>query len=200
MEHLDINTLLDGLEGNLSAEESRAMQSHLANCEACAAKFSEYAGLLDALKRAPLEAAPEAALKKAANIFQATRDNESPSIVSVIREFLHDSWATGAAAGLRGGAQTARQVGMTTEDYDLHLSIDYQSATLQGQLLPKQDAEFTPAFSARLLGTGAAELDSSNSNQFGEFTLAKISSGSIIAIELENGSLLHFAVPEGNEK
>lgn len=195
MNHLDIETILAGLEGKLDREQASAMHHHLAGCEQCGKTFREYASLLDGLSRTPLEDAPEGAINKALTIFKAPSVAPKKSIVEVIRDFAHDSWADAAAMGLRG-EQSLRQVGMSATHHDLHISIDYQNSVIRGQLLAKSEEDFSPAIRVRLMSDDGVELDASDANEFGEFEVKNVVANATLMMELEDGSLLQFQVPE----
>ena len=197
MEHLDTSTILDGLEGRLSKEEQKALRSHLSACKDCSKAFSGHAALLDSLSKPGLVDAPQATVKKAFGLFQKV-ETTSRSLSEVIKTLLHDSWSSDAALGMRGELDV-RQVGMSTDNYDLHLSIDYAAANIRGQLLAKNEQGFIPEFQARLLNKAGSELDANSANEFGEFVLSNTQSASLIALELNNGIFLQFEVPEGAE-
>tara|TARA_R110002072_G_scaffold5527_3_gene35316 strand:- start:136 stop:732 length:597 start_codon:yes stop_codon:yes gene_type:complete len=198
MEHLDVATLLDGLEGRLSSDEQKALRNHIAGCEDCSEAFSGYATMLDALTKPVLQDAPEATVKKAFALFQA-KETKPRSISAIVKSLLHDSWSGEAALGMRGDWDV-RQVGMSTDNYDLHLSIDYAGANIRGQLLAKNEQGFIPEFQARLLNKSGTELDANSANEFGEFVLSNTESASLLALELNNGIFLQFEVPDGDEK
>ncbi len=195
MNHLDIEIILAGLEGKLDREQVTAMQSHMATCEQCGKTFRDYASLLDGLSRTALQDAPEAALGKAFSIFKAPAPAPKKSIIEVIRDFAHDSWADVAAMGLRG-EQSVRQVGMSATHHDLHISIDYLNSVIRGQLLAKSAEDFSPAIRVRLMSAEGSELDASDANDFGEFEVNNVVANATLLMELENGSILQFQVPE----
>lgn len=198
MEHIDAATLLDGLEGKLSEEEKIAFKRHIATCSKCQEALSSYASLLDALSKPALQDAPEATVKKAFALFEG-KPSKVSTVVDVIKTLIQDSWSGEAAMGLRGELAT-RQIGMSADNYDLHLSIDYANANIRGQLLARNAQGFIPAFEARISTESGAELDANSSDEFGEFFLTNAGSASILTLELNDGSCLRFEVPTGEQK
>ena len=198
MDHLDVTTMLDGLEGRRSSDEHKSLRSHLASCKDCSAAFSGYAAMLDTLSKPVLVDAPEATIKKAFALFQPL-ETKSRSVSEIVKSLLHDSWSQDAAIGMRG-EWDLRQVGMSTDNYDLHLSIDYAGTNIRGQLLAKNDSGFTPEFQARLLSKTGSELDSHSANEFGEFVLFYTEPAGLLALELADGIYLQFEVPDGDKK
>jgi len=198
MEHVDVTTILNGLEGRLTGEQRKALKSHLANCQECSETFSEYASLLDALSQPVLHDAPASAIENVLGLFQP-KETKTRSLAGVVRTLLQDSWSSDAVFGLRGELDV-RQVGMSTDNYDLHLSIDYAGANIRGQLLPRLGQGFIPEFQARLVSQTGNELDTIFANEFGEFVLANTGSASQLELVLNDGKILQFEVPDGNQK
>lgn len=196
MSHVSSEFMLDALEGRLSVEDKETVRTHIADCSVCSDEFTAYSRLLDAFSGPPLQHPSGGAVQRAFDIYRpvARRD----SIGEVLADLLFDSWGQPAVAGLRGRAD-ARQVSMSADKFDVHMSINYleNAMAIRGQLLSRDEIAFVTEFEARLLDDQQAELDSVVANEFGEFSFDLTSPGArAICIHFHDGKTIQCPLPE----
>ncbi len=90
--------LLDFLEGDMPAQQSRAAEAHVARCPECARKVRELRGTLESLQSLPAPIVPETLLDEIRVVVRRRIAHESPPRLSFHRRVV--AWLRGSP-GLR---------------------------------------------------------------------------------------------------
>lgn len=211
MLHPDVDAMLNGIERRAEGPELDQLRSHLAVCAPCATEFGRYGQLLDAMDCfLPIQDASEVAIQRAFDIFnpvqQAGRNHSRkdieprPSMAERITTLVFDSWAQPAVAGMRSFGRRNRQIALTGNDYDLHLSIGYSSFLIQGQLLARDGGFFEIDFDVLCLDADGAEISTGIGNILGEFAIyCEPYTIDLLVIMLPDGTKVKFQVPQAVE-
>ena len=195
MAHLDAEIMLDGLEGRLTSTDLSQLRAHLARCGECAETFSQYGELLDAMHCDGLEDAPARSLAKAFDSFKE-RQASTPGVIERVATLLFDSWAQPGLAGLRASGNHSRQVALTQGEFDLHLSLDYTSLFVRGQLLRRAGGNFDSDFDVLALAEDDTEIESAIANVLGEFVFyCDPQNVGQLVIVLASGTTMRFQLP-----
>jgi hypothetical protein len=133
------------------------------------------------LKRANLENAPQAVLRRAERVFAPAAAAPSSGIIrQVLASLLFDSLAQPALAGARssGGVTSQRQIVLRAEGFDIHLKIwgVTPGKRLAGQILPRGEGSFVQAARLHLIRDGE-RYDSTAVDKFGEFEFENLPEG-----------------------
>lgn len=141
MEHLNFQTLVDFLEGDLSAADRDRVRAHLDECAACGQELAAARRLLDETRGPGLAAPSPGLVRRALAAFRRRQARSArqprPTRTAVLR---FDSWTKAAPLGLRGTPQEHQLLFATEERaFDVDLQIVKDSLTddfvLRGQVL-----------------------------------------------------------------
>lgn len=205
MRHIGAESILDLRDGKLSKTEAARVRAHIVRCRMCSETFAQTSSLLELLSRSHEAEIPDQVLTRAFGMFQRVRRRSTAvvDIADAVASLVLDSWSNAGVVGMRGGSD-ARQLSMTAEEFDLHLSVAYESDStkLRGQLLARGQNGFVSAFCVLLVGSGGDTLDAAIANEFGEFTFARKSfEGAMFSIRLREGAAVRaitFQLPAEN--
>jgi hypothetical protein len=178
MAHLNYETLLNYLDGGLSAEERSQVEAHVAEgCPQCEKRL----GLLRAVRQAAngdrTTAPPVDVLKKAIQISRQESRRLSPWM-RVVAALSFDSRLQLSPAATRGTGR-GRQMLFTTEQVDIDLQVKPVGADhdLLGQVLRgEQSGEALSAF-VSLQSSEGGPLRATETDSFGQFAFRQIPSG-----------------------
>lgn len=182
MKHIEFSTLLEKFEGNLPEAESKAVESHIADCGDCRTAFNKLADLYAYTPDEAFEPVPQAATARILNIYQrkpAAPEPEKKSWFS-LDAIVFDDWKT--ALNERYSGIDSRQLLFSLGEYDLDLRIDLGGGkcTLSGQIFPEID-------SAMLEAVSADTQSATQTNELGEFTFDPLPQG-VYDIRISNAA------------
>ena len=190
MTHLKYDTLLNYLEGQLSAEERGKIDAHLATpCWQCGRRLALLRTVLQSVAGDRTVAPPEAILKRAVDVGRGRRETpRRKPWMRVIAALNFDSRLQLSSAATRG-ATRVRQMLFTTEQVDIDLQIKPGRADndLLGQMLStRHSGEILPAF-VSLQNSAGVSLRATETDPLGQFAFRQIPSGTYnLVFDLEN--------------
>jgi len=179
--HLSTSIALELIEGRLGKDDEVRWKRHMEGCPQCTQDAFRWQQLAAALKRPHLENAPDQDLVNALRIFQHAKASAKSSVRSILASVVFDSFMQPAMAGVRGAPpQTARQIVMRAEEFDIHLKIwgDPGHRQMLGQLLRRDGTDFVRSAQLRLLRSGN-ELECVSADETGEFHFGDVPDGDL---------------------
>jgi hypothetical protein len=175
--------LIDYLDGQLSADQSKSVTEHLASgCGKCEASRLWYEHVRAIAASDESVDPPSWVTRRACQLFdRGLRPNLIQQVGNIIASLLFDSFAQPAVAGVRSTETTSRQLLYSADAYSIDLQIspsDKASATVMGQILHKDDLRFESVSKIPLsLVQGGEAILSTVTNEAGEFVLTEIDCG-----------------------
>jgi len=194
MRHLDAAVMIDMVEQKVPKSECESYLQHLTKCARCTAEYETWWTFMSSLGPSNLTDAPSELLNDCIAIY---RKPEQPISGFQKARVLFDSFLQPLpVTGLRGTAADARQVVVSTNDFDVHLKISGKehNQTIMAQLLPKANTVVADAEIQLRIPGHAALL--SRSNEFGQFSLRGVPTGPflfLIALPM-SGRIVQFSV------
>src|SRR5262245_44993940 len=185
--HLDAESALDFIEGQLQKDREAFWKQHLETCSDCAQDFRQWQEIAVYLKRSHLVSASQGNLDKVIQIFPP-QAAEPTRLRSILATTVFDSFLQPALAGARGGTSTARQLVMRAEEFDIHVKIwgDQDRRQLLGQVLPRNGKDFVRSGRFHLLRNGE-RIESTATDETGEFHFTDVPEGDLsLQIDLPN--------------
>lgn len=170
--HIPYSWLVDLAERRLSAERQTEVGAHLAGCPRCAASLSWLEHTLGLMRDDMAEDAPAATIVEAKRLFRPAPPAQ-PARRQIAANLRFDSARTPAAAGMRAGVATERQLLFAAAEYlvDLRIAPRGQHWAVSGQLLGASAGE-------KVELRGSDWMSSAPLNEQSEFVLPLAPSGS----------------------
>jgi hypothetical protein len=183
--HLNMEVVLDLIEGRLHKDQEEFWRRHMEVCKDCTQGVQEWKQLESGLERAHLKSASQLDLANAVRIFQAERRGEPTTVRSVVAAIIFDSFLQPSMVGLRGNAALARQIVMRADEFDIHVKIwgDEDRKQMIGQLLPRKGGDFVGRARFHLFRNGE-RLESTVTDETGEFHFTDVPQG-LLSIQID---------------
>jgi hypothetical protein len=178
--HLNSETVLDFLEGQLEKTQETTWNEHLQDCFECGRNVGQWQQVVNDLKRFHLESAPDQDLENAIHIFPQQPETPWPTLRYAVVAIVFDNFGEPAFAGTRGGAGAARQLVLRAETVDIHIKIwgEQDNRQMLGQLLSRTGDDFVRTARFHLLRNGE-KLETTGGNDLGEFHFRAIPEGDL---------------------
>ncbi len=159
--------------GCLVRKEREEFEAHLkAGCQSCELSLNWYRSLSMALQQDQAFEPPESSVKSVLNAFRL-RKPETVNLVSMVAKVLFDSFAQPLMVGVRQPVLTERQVLYQAGEMQLDLKIEKTNEENEhliiGQLIPPEGAASSINAFKVLLREGERVVQSTYSNELGEF-------------------------------
>jgi len=183
--HLSAEGALDLIDKKAPQEQVEFWNAHILTCSSCDTQLKAWQGILELLKRAHLENAPELLIQSANSVFEPPAARRS--LREVVASVLFDSFAQPALAGARG-ASAARQLLLSAEGFDVHLRVWSvgNERRIAGQILSRNKDKDVRGTQLHLLHEGK-RMDTAEADRFGEFEFFEVTEGPLeLEIELQH--------------
>jgi hypothetical protein len=178
--HMSSEIALDLLEERLNADQAFFWKKHLEICPECADEIGGWRQLEIDLERSHLKSASDHDLLRAIHIYPQRPDGGGSRIRSILASVVFDTFLQPAMAGSRGSANSARQLVMRAEEFDIHIKIwgDLEHRQMLGQLLPRSGQDFVRSARFHLLKNGE-RVESTTIDEMGEFHFTDVPEGDL---------------------
>lgn len=180
--HPGFEKLLDFIENRLSETERSRVLAHVDSpCAVCRADIEAVGDILDLLRGEGLSEPPQAAVRRANQLFQ--RFYKRPASESrpwLIAQLRFDSWLVPTGVAARG-VGNERQMLYRAEGLDVDLQVsaerDQQTVRLFGQVLPTDDDPSLVAGYPVRLTQHNQEANTTVTDELGTFSFRALSPG-----------------------
>lgn len=202
MAHLTYETLLNYLEGRLSAEEQSEADAHLSGpCESCQRRRILLQTVLHSVAEDQTVPPPASVLKQAIDIPLTHPQNGQAGILTrLIAALTFDSHHQLSSALTRGAARE-RQMLFNAEQVDIDLQIKSadQGHDLIGQILGEEAPGNVPAFVSLQKNTGQL-LKATEADSKGQFAFRGVPTGMYdLVFDLENREVAVVGIEVKND-
>jgi hypothetical protein len=172
MKHIEIETLINKFEGQLTADDERGIAAHLAECAECLVEEAKLGHFFSYAEKHVVGEVPQAVTARILNLYQRkpgvseTRANGFSKIASLI----FDDWQM--ALNERYAGSETRQMLYRVGDFDVDLRLEFvgEMCRLTGQVFPRKVDAAVELASPE--GKTTAKL-----NEFGEFAFDLVAGG-----------------------
>ena len=172
MKHIEFATLVDKLDGKLSADMERDIDLHVEACGSCETKYRKLAGVFAYSLPTETEQVSQATTARILNIYQRKPVPSEPAKPERrgFASLIFDDWQT--ALNERYSGLDSRQMLYRLGEFDIDLRIELvgDNCRLTGQLFPESAGATAEMYSADI--RQIAEL-----NEFGEFAFDLVPQG-----------------------
>ena len=178
--HMRSEIALDLLDERLDADQALFWNKHLEICPECTQEIGVWRQLEIDLERSHLKSASDQDLQRAIHIYPQQPDGGGSRSRSILASVVFDTFLQPAMAGSRGSENSARQLVMRAEEFDIHIKIwgELQHRQLLGQLLPRSGQDFVRSARFHLLKNGE-RLESTSIDESGEFHFTDVPEGDL---------------------
>ena len=178
--HMSSEIALDLLDERFDADQALFWQNHLEICPDCTQEIGGWRQLAIDLERAHLKSASDQDVQRAINIYPRQPDGGGSRSRSILASVVFDTFLQPAMAGSRGSANSARQLVMRAEEFDIHIKIwgELEHRKVLGQLLPRSGQDFVRSARFHLLKNGE-RVESTTIDEMGEFHFTDVPEGDL---------------------
>ena len=202
MKHYTDEAWLDYARGLIPAEKRHLMRSHLeTGCSQCAQVFALWDAAQHSAGRLSEDEPAAAAVRVAKAAFSQMRPAPKESLFPGVARLLFDSLRTAPAGGVRSISSTARHLLYQFEGLTIDLRLDGSQGgkelMVSGQILDGAAGGASTISAVIVLMRGEQELDSTQTNEFGEFQLTGAAGADLsIRVDLPEQKPITLKLPE----
>jgi hypothetical protein len=201
MKHVDIENIINYLDGQGTDIERSALETHCAACQDCLALKQEFHGLISALREDSTFEPPAELVQWGVDLFQPVFQPEKGGLRKIIASLVFDTFDQPIVAGVRRVGAPPRQLLFRAGDVDVDVKIESMEAndriTLVGQVLSTATKFFdnTPV---KLESHGIVRYRT-KTNVVGEFSFDEVPKDTYhLSVDLPEGQITLFCVHRGN--
>jgi hypothetical protein len=201
MKHVDIENIINYLDGQGTDIERSTVETHFAACPDCLALKQEFHGLMSALREDSTFEPPAELVQWGVDLFQPVIQPEKGGLRKIIASLVFDTFDQPVLAGVRRVGAPPRQLLFRAGDVDVDVKIESMEAndriTLVGQVLSTATKFFdnTPV---KLESHGIVRYRT-KTNVVGEFSFDEVPKDTYhLSVDLPEGQITLFCVHRGN--
>jgi hypothetical protein len=175
MAHPKTKDLIQYAERRVSENYRLVLIQHFEACAFCAREVRNFEEVLDGLKGADLQHAPESVLRKCVAVYQIPEPKAK--LTEIFANLIFDSIAQPLTAGVRGASES-RQIVLRCAGVDAHLRISTNPPVILGQLIERTNHCFISGARVGLIHKGK-QLEATITDRLGEFRFGVAPQGDI---------------------
>jgi len=175
MAHAKTQELIRYAERRVSENDRLLLNQHFEACAFCAREVRKFEEVLDALKGADLQRAPESVLRKCVAVYQIPEP--TATLTEIFANLIFDSIAQPLTAGVRGASES-RQIVLRCADVDAHVRISTNPPVILGQLISRTNRCFVAGARVHLIHDGK-QIEATITDRLGEFRFGAAPNGDI---------------------
>jgi len=201
MQHVNIENIINYIDGKGSELDRSTVEAHLAACQDCLELKQEFHGLVTALREDSTFEPPAELVQWGVDLFQPVIQPETGGIRKIIASLIFDTFDQPMLAGVRRVGAPPRQLLFRAGDVDVDVKIESMEAndriTLVGQVLSTA-TKFFDNTSVKLESHGIVRYRT-KTNVVGEFSFDEVPKDTYhLSVDLPEGQITLFCVHRGN--
>ncbi len=201
MRHVNIENLINYMDGQTLDVEKSTLESHLTNCGECAELKQEFQAFMVRLQEDASFEPPAELVQWGVNLFQPVMQLKAGGVRRMIASLIFDTFDQPVMAGVRRVGAPPRQLLFRAGDVDVDVKIESMEAndriTLVGQVLSNA-AKFFDNTPVKLESHGIVRYRT-RTNVVGEFSFDEVPKDTYhLSVDLPEGQITLFCVHRGN--
>jgi hypothetical protein len=203
MQHVNIENLINYIEGKSTDLDRSAVETHLAACNDCVELKQEFRGLISTLQEDAQYEPPAELVEWGVNLFQPVMQlvPQKDGIRKIVASLIFDTFDQPLFAGVRRVGAPPRQLLFRAGDVDVDVKIESMEAndriTLVGQVL-STTTKFFDNTPVKLESHGVVRYRT-KTNVVGEFSFDEVPKDTYhLSVDLPEGQITLFCVHRGN--